>query len=131
MLHYDRFVWSKRTDVAEHNSSKKCYYCCFLYLQFSLALSATTVVLIMGSSFKIPFVVFVTIWQCCVLIPAVLPLLLLKISITTVLFITLANLMQLIYQKIHCLMRVDISKMHFKDINIKNKVYSNFLDYLI
>ena len=44
---------------------------------------------------------------------------------------TLANLMELIYYKIQCLMIVDIYKMYFKEINIKNRVYSYYFDYLI
>ena len=84
----------------------------------------TTGVLIMVSNFEIPFVMLVVIWGCCVLILAILQLSLLKILIIVALFMTLANLIQFIYQKTHCLIVEDIYEMQFE-------VYNYFFDFLI
>ena len=55
------------------------------------------------------------------LILAILLSLLLKGLVIVVLFMTIANLIQLIYQKILCLMIVVINKMYTKEINIKSQ----------
>ena len=44
---------------------------------------------------------------------------------------TLANLTQLIFWKILCLMIVGIYKIHSKEINIKNRVYNYYFVYSI
>ena len=62
---------------------------------------------------------------------AILLLSLLKVLITTVLLTALTNQMQFICWKIQCLMIVNIYKMQFKEINIKNKLYKYYFDYLI
>ena len=48
-----------------------------------------------------------------------------------VLFITLVNLIQIIFWKILCLNFVGMYKTHTKEINIKNRVYNYYSDYLI
>ena len=60
---------------------------------------------------------------CCILIYSMLLLSLLKLLIIMALFITLANLKQLIYQKSLYLMIMDICKINTKKINIKNPLY--------
>ena len=49
-----------------------------------------------GLNFKMLFVMVVMTWQCCILILALLLLSLLKVLIIVALFITLANLKQLV-----------------------------------
>ena len=48
-----------------------------------------------------------------------------------ILFMTSANLMQFIFQKIMCLMIVGMYKMHANEINIKNRVYNYYFDNFI
>ena len=52
----------------------------------------------------------------------------LKVLIIAVLFMTLANMMQFICWKSMCLMIADIYKMHFTDINVKNRDYNYYFD---
>ena len=80
----------------------------------------TIAFLIMG--FKIWFVIIVMIWRYCVSVILLLSLLE-KLTIT-VLFMTLANLTQIICQKILCFI-VGICK-----IKIKNRVYNHYFDNL-
>ena len=87
--------------------------------------------LIKGSSFKILFVMVVTMWQCYVLILTILLLSMLKGLIIFVLSLTLTNLKQFIFQKILCLMVVGIYKMHAKEISIKNQLYNCYSDSLV
>ena len=84
----------------------------------------TAAILIMDSNFKMSFVKLFVIWRCCVLMLAILQLSLLKVLTILALFMTLANLIQSIYQKIHCLIIDDIYEMQFE-------VYNYFFDYLI
>ena len=83
MLHFDKIDLSKGIDPPESNNSKEYIICHYWDL-------------IMGSNFKILFVMAVLIWQCYVLILAILLLSLLKELIIVVLFMTLANLKQFI-----------------------------------
>ena len=56
-------------------------------------------------------------------------LLQLKVLIIVLMFLILANITQFICLKILCLIIVFLYKMHFKQINIKNKVH-NYYDNL-
>ena len=47
-------------------------------------------------------------------------------GVITVSFMTLANLIQSTCYTTLCLMIVDLYKMHFKEINIKNKVFNYY-----
>ena len=90
-------------------------------------LPVTIGILIMGSNFKNLFLMVVICW-CCALRLAILLLSPLKVLIIAVLFMTLANMMQFICWKTMCLMIADIYKMHFTDINVKNRDYSYYFD---
>ena len=90
-------------------------------------LPVTIGILIMGSNFKNLFLMVVICW-CCALMLAILLLSPLKVLIIAVLFMTLANMMQFICWKTMCLMIADIYKMHFTDINVKNRDYNYYFD---
>ena len=51
--------------------------------------------------------------------------------ITVVLSIILANIMQTIIWKVLCLMILNLYKMDFKEISIKNIVYNYYFNYFI
>ena len=86
-------------------------------------LSATTgTSIIRGSHFKILLVMVIMIRRCCVLISAMLLLPLLKMLVITILFMTLASLMQFICWKILYLMIVGRYKLHIKEINFSYRL---------
>ena len=118
MLHDRRIVLGERNDVDKSNNSKEGVLCHYWFFNH-------------GFKFQDSVCNGCLIWQCCVSILVILLLLLLKMMIITVVFMKLANLTQVIYQKMFCLMSVSIWKMLANEINIKNKLYSYYFDNLI
>ena len=118
MLHDRRIVLSERNDVDKSNNGKEGVLCHYWFFNH-------------GFKFQDSVWNGCLIWQCCVSILVILLLLLLKLMISTVVFMKLANLTQVIYQKMFCLMSVSIWKMLANEINIKNKLYSYYFDNLI
>ena len=84
MLYYDGIDISKKICLAKSNNSKECMICHYLFL-------------IMDSNFNIPYALVVIIFQCCVLMSAMLLFSRLAMLIIVALFTTLTNLKQLIY----------------------------------
>ena len=119
MLYYNSTDLSEGIAVAKSNNSKECIVCHYWYFNHGFRF------------LKKLFLMDVMICWCCPLILAILLLSLLKVLIITVSLKTLTNMMQFICWKIMCLMIVDIYKVHFKGINIKNRFCDCFFDYLI
>ena len=94
-------------------------------------LSAPIGILIVGSNFKIPVVMVVMIRWYCAFILVILLFSLLNELIVVVLFMTLTTFIQLICWNVLCLMIGGIYKMHFKEINVKNRDYKCYFNYLI
>ena len=87
MLYYDRIDISKINDLAKSNNSKECMICHYWFFNHGFKFQD----LICNGRHDLSLL---CLFQCCVLI---LLLSLLKMLIIVVLFITLANLKQLIY----------------------------------
>ena len=90
MPYYDRIDLSKEIDPAKSHNSKDDLSCYDLMLWFVII-----DFLIMDLNFKVLHAMVFMIWQCYVLIQAILVLSLLEIFIIVVLFKTLSNLNQL------------------------------------
>ena len=115
MLQYSRIDSGKRIDPAESNNSKERIVC--EYWLFSH-----------GFKFQNSVCNVAMIWQCCVLVLAILLLLVLKGFTIIALFMTLADLKKFICYKNLCLKIMGMYKMYVKEIKIKNWAYSYHFD---
>ena len=112
-MHYDTIKKSEGIYLARSYNSKECRF-------------VTTAFLIMGLNIKILFVMTDRICWWNALLLVILLLSLLTVLIIIALFMAFANLKQLIYYEILCLMIVGICKTQAKDIDIENRMYSYY-----
>ena len=123
MIYYGKIDLTKGIDIIKSKSSKECTVCHYCYFNresnFQKSACNSFHVLVINSHINIVIISVKSDDYHCI-----------TYGVSKLLMMW-ANLMLLIFWKILCLMIMDLYKMHFKEIDIKNRVYKYCFDYLI